>query len=155
MGFSHMSASRHGSAWDNKLLHAATCWLFHVLTAKCPQRLRALAYIDQHRLHAFLKHSAWLLLAFAKLPAPQRLSGAFAEEAGCPDDVCTTIQTSCRRCQEVYFLVQILIKTKIWTQTFCPLPKVWKRREAFRNDEDSARNLSRICGEVAEWMRIY
>ena len=69
---------------------------------------------------------------------------------GCPDDVRTTMQTSCRRCQEAHFCIQILIETKIWTRTFCPLPKVQKRREVFRNDKDSERNLSRVCEEVAE-----
>ena len=33
------------------------------------------------------------------------------------------MQTSCRKCQEVHFRVQILIETKIWTHTFCPLRK--------------------------------
>ena len=46
--------------------------------------------------------------------------------------------------------VQILIETKIWTQTFFALPKVRKGREVFRNDKDSERNLSGLCGEVAE-----
>ena len=32
------------------------------------------------------------------------------------------------------FLIQILIETKSWTRTFCPLPEVRKRREVFRND---------------------
>ena len=81
--------------------------------------------------------------------------GSVTEKAGCPDDVRTTMQTSCQRCQEVHFRVQILIETKIWTLTFCPLPKVRKRWEVFRNDKDSEQNLSRICGEVAEWMQIY
>ena len=67
------------------------------------------------------------------------LHGGFQERCGsvterrdtCPHDVRTTMQTSCRRCQEVHFRVQILIETKIWTRTFCPLPKVQKRREVF------------------------
>ena len=42
----------------------------------------------------------------------------------------------------VHFRVQSLILTKIWMRIFCSLPKVQKRWEAFRNDNNSERNLS-------------
>ena len=132
--------------------------------AECPQRLRALAYInlDPHRLHSFLKHSAWLLLAFAKLPAPRVLSGAFAEEAEVLQKRRDVLTMSARQCRQVAEGVRNFISaSKFWSRPkfgrgkFCPFPKVRKRREVFRNDKDSGRNLSRICGEVAERMRIY
>ena len=71
-------------------------------------------------------------------------------QAGCPDDVRTTMRTDCRRRHEVHFRIQILLWTKISTRKIRPLPKAPKRAEAFRGDKDSERNLSGICGEVAE-----
>ena len=147
-----MPASRHGSGTLNSSTPQPVDSSVHVLTAKCPQRLRALAYIDPHRLCAFLKHSAWLLLAFAKLPAPRRLSGAFAEEAEVLQKRRDVLTMSARQCRQVAEGVRKFISaSKIWTRKFCPLPKVRKRREVFRNDKDSERNLSRICGAVAEY----
>ena len=71
-------------------------------------------------------------------------------QAGCPDDVRRTMQTVCRRCPEIHFRIQILLWTKISTRKIRSLPKAPKRVEAFRGDKDSERNLSGICGQVAE-----
>ena len=71
-------------------------------------------------------------------------------QAGCPDDARRTMQTVCRRCPEVHFRIQILLWTKISTRTIRSLPEAAKRAEAFRGDKDSERNISGICGQVAE-----
>ena len=68
-----------------------------------------------------------------------------SRQAGCRDDVRRTMQTVCRRCPEVHFRIQILLWTKISTRKIRSLPK-----EAFRGNKDSERNLSGICGQVAE-----
>ena len=71
-------------------------------------------------------------------------------QAGCPGDVRRTMQTVCRRCPEVHFRIQILLWTKISTRKVRSLPKAPKRAQGFRGYKDSERNLSRICGQVAE-----
>ena len=71
-------------------------------------------------------------------------------QAGCPADVRRTMQTACRRCPEVHFRIQFLLWTKISMRKIRSLPKAPKRAEAFRGDKDSERNLSGICGQVAE-----
>ena len=70
---------------------------------------------------------------------------------GCRDDVRTTTRTRCRRCAEVHFHVQILLSTKILTRKLFDVRNVRKYPEGFRNNKNSMRRVSGICGQIADF----
>ena len=130
LGFSHMPASRHGTPPRRNLLTLPGLDRKMSAAASCTRLYRSAS--DLRFPGTFCVASACLCEAARTAEAFTSVcgrGGSVTEKAGCPVDVRTTMQTSCWRCQKVNFRVQILIETKIWTLTFCPLPKVRKRRE--------------------------
>ena len=83
-------------------------------------------------------------LSVHKLSASLKLSGIYAEDSGCPEDVPTTTWTRCWRCKEIHFLVQILLSIKISMRKNCVSRRLRIRRTTMRSHVEHSEALPNI-----------